>query len=284
MVSLDNTKNLKGGFSFESVTPTINEDFIDLEANTSAAANDLNNDLVPLTSTNEPNFKKIETTLAIILQILTLVLLEVGVFLLPKYCDAKGENCAGISGFDFAIYIHSGFWLIKLFFDRYYHYHHMKSRRYGYLEFYRNTRLIRSLPLYIISAGNSALVIIVKVLEKYCPVKCTAENLTPENFLQIFVSFEVVLLFPILLYFLKQTITFNKEQKSPDISKELDRPLFLPSQLKDIGFKDSSYISNILENQADMIRYLQERNELLSKKLYQMNEKQANISNVTNIN
>ena len=54
----------------------------------------------------------------------------------------------------------------------------------------------------------------------------------------------------------------------PDIENE--RPVFLPSQLKEIGYKDSSYISNILENQADMIRFLQERNEKLLEKVYQL--------------
>jgi hypothetical protein len=39
-------------------------------------------------------------------------------------------------------------------YDRFYHYHHMKSRRDGYLEFYRVTRVIRSLPLIIVSIGK----------------------------------------------------------------------------------------------------------------------------------
>jgi predicted P-loop ATPase/GTPase len=52
--------------------------------------------------------------------------------------------------------------------------------------------------------------------------------------------------------------------------KEIDRK-FLPSDLKDIGYKDSSYISKILENQADMIRYYQERDHELTKKLHEIN-------------
>lgn len=60
----------------------------------------------------------------------------------------------------------------------------------------------------------------------------------------------------------------------------MDRPVFLPSQLKDLGYKDSNYVSNVLENQADMIRYLQERNEKLTQKLFQVTEK----SNAANIN
>ena len=184
--------------------------------------------------------------------------------------------------------------------------------------------MVRSLPLTIISAGNSMLVVLIKILQNYCPVECTSDKLTPNNFLQIFVSLENILLLPIMIYYLskpknfivisylcfvnfyshsEQTISFNMAKKSPDINTELERPIFSPNQLKDIGFKvcqclfhliqfnfklnkiskDSNYVSNILEKQADMIRYLQERNEKLSRKLYQMNDK-TNISNVTNIN
>ena len=46
----------------------------------------------------------------------------------------------------------------------------------------------------------------------------------------------------------------------------------MPFQLNDIGYKDSSYLRNVLENQADMIRYLQERNKNLVRKLYTLKE------------
>ena len=74
------------------------------------------------------------------------------------------------------------------------------------------------------------------------------------------------------------TIKFNREKKSPDISTEIDRPIFVPAQLKDIGYKDSTYVSNILENQGDMIRYLQERNEKLSQKLYQLTNSRSSAN------
>lgn len=61
----------------------------------------------------------------------------------------------------------------------------------------------------------------------------------------------------------------------------MDRPVFVTSQLKDLGYKDSNYLNNVLENQADMIRYLQERNETLTQKLYQLSEKTgATTSNI----
>lgn len=260
MVSLE--ENTKGGFTFESTVG--NEDLIETVSNSN-----LISDTLPLTSPAEPNFRKIDTIPAILFQIFSVVLFEAGVFLLPYFCTSKNVD---FNSFDLLIYIHAGFWLLKLLFDRYYHFRHMASKRCGYLEFYRKTRLIRSLPLIIVSAGNSILVVLVKVLTTHCPKQCTFLKFTPVNFLQAYVTLETIILLPILLFYLKQTYTFNNESKTPDINKEIDRPNFMPFQLNDIGYKDSSYIKNVLENQADMIRYLQERNKNLVRKLYNLKD------------
>lgn len=65
--------------------------------------------------------------------------------------------------------------------------------------------------------------------------------------------------------------------KAPDISTETDRPLFLQTEFNDIGFKDTSYIKNVLESQADMIQYLQQRNTNLVKKLYNLRVTQPEL-------
>ena len=78
----------------------------------------------------------------------------------------------------------------------------MQMRRHGYLEFYRITRYVRALPLIIVSASNSLMLVLLKLLAKYCPDKCTSANLTPTNFLQIFVSVETAILLPSLIYYL----------------------------------------------------------------------------------
>jgi hypothetical protein len=182
-----------------------------------------------------------------------------------------------------ALFVHAGFWFLKLVFDRFYHYQHMKSRRLGYLEFYRSTRLLRYFPLMLISAGNSILIYLIKLMQKYCDNEneqiCSA-SLTQNNILQIYVSLECLLLLPVLIVYLIKTIQFNNSKKSPDISLELDRPIFDTARAKSVGAKDSTYLTNVLENQADMIRYLQERNKKLTLKLHGLTQ---NI-NTQNIN
>ena len=86
----------------------------------------------------------------------------------------------------------------------------MKSKRFGYLEFYRRSRFIRFLPLVVISIGNSLLLVLVKVLTTHCPVKCTQADLTPANFLQMFVSVEALVLLPILSVYLRKKRLFKK--------------------------------------------------------------------------
>jgi len=273
MVSLENTRNPKGGFTFENVISNQDE-----HLDVSYIVNQP--DTIPLTAESEPNYKKIKTTFAICLQIFTVVVLEIAVFVIPHICGSDNLDCPVFPAFDIVVFIHGGFWFIKLLFDRFYHFHHMKMRRHGYLEFYRLTRYIRYLPLLIVSASNSILVILIKIIDKYCPIKCTSSNLEPVNFLQIFISIETAILIPALIYYLVQTIRFNKAKKSPDINKEIDRSFYSPAQLKDVGYRDSSYLNSILENQADMIRYLQERNEKMSQKLLQITEKttESNIN------
>lgn len=274
MVSLENTRNAKGGFSFDTHTPIqtpINQDCIETITSTHT------NDQVPLTVETEPRFKQIPTTFAIVLQIFTLGAFEGSLFLIPYFCGNQNENCKEFADFDIITFIHALLWILMFIFHRYYHYRHMQSRRNGYLDFYRNTRLRRSLPLYLISAGNMVLIILIKMVIKYCPVKCTSIDLKPIHFLQIFVSFENILILSILINYLVITVKFNTSKKMPDISTEIDRPAYLENQLKDVGYKDSTYLSNILENNADMIRYLQERNLKLTQKLY-------NKSDIANIN
>ncbi len=96
-----------------------------------------------------------------------------------------------------------------LIFIRFYHKSHMRMRRHGYLKFYRITQLIRSLPLIIISAANSVLVVLIKITDKYCPEKCTSLNIKPNNILQIFTCTECAIMLPILIYYLGKAIYFD---------------------------------------------------------------------------
>lgn len=198
MVSLENTRNTKGGFSFEQITNS-NED-LNEQPQLSFSSGILDN--VPLTSETEPSFKQIKTTFLILLHLFISILFIVFAFIVPLVCGKDSIYCSIFESFDIILFIHALYWIIFYIFDRVYQYHHMKSRRNGYLEFYRSTRLVRSLPLVIISAGNAILIVLLRVFNKYCAVSCTDAKLTPLNFVQIFTSGEFALIFIVLVDYL----------------------------------------------------------------------------------
>ena len=53
------------------------------------------------------------------------------------------------------------------------------------------------------------LVILFKLIDKYCPKKCTPVDLQPQNLLQIFISLECAVLLPLLIYYLGKSIYFS---------------------------------------------------------------------------
>lgn len=149
MVSLENTRNTKGGFTFDQIVNS-NEDFIDQTQISFSNTNDS----IPLSSELEPSFKQIKTTFLIIAQLFLSILFISCLFLTPYLCDNNKDLCPVFEPIDILLFVHAIFWILFYVFDRVYHFHHMKSRRNGYLAFYRNTRLVRSLPLITISAGR----------------------------------------------------------------------------------------------------------------------------------
>ena len=46
------------------------------------------------------------------------MLIQIGVFLLPYYCDKNSIDCTGVGSFDMMLYTLGTFWLITFFFDR----------------------------------------------------------------------------------------------------------------------------------------------------------------------
>jgi|LakMenEpi03Aug12_release.lakeMendotaPanAssembly.Ray.scaffolds.fasta_scaffold3868179_1 hypothetical protein len=72
MVSLENSRNAKGGFSFGPTPTPINDEFAETISQYNNN-NNTNSDTLPLTTEIEPNFKQIGTIYVIIIQIITVV-------------------------------------------------------------------------------------------------------------------------------------------------------------------------------------------------------------------
>ena len=97
------------------MTPTINDDYAVDNISTVIAPSDT----APLTGDVEPNFKRIGTTFAICVQLLTVVLVEVAVFMIPRLCGRDEMSCTIFPGADIIVFVHAGTWILKFLFDRY---------------------------------------------------------------------------------------------------------------------------------------------------------------------
>ncbi|CAF1372631.1 unnamed protein product [Adineta ricciae] len=245
----------------------------------------------PLIDHLEPPYRPIKTTGFIILHILLTIAFITGIVLFPAIiCPDPLHNdtigrCNNHSGYNIALYIHAGGYIVSLAFDRLYHHYQDLSRRDGYLEFYRQTRNLRRTPLFIISIGNAILVALIELLGSYRDSLFHLNwKLYPWYFLVLLTSLEVLVILGALLWYLVLTLKFNKRRARPDATQEDLLSSFVTSQTaaNEIGFRDESYRENVLEKQADLIRYLRERNEQLGRLVLQHKQRvdfQQGISN-----
>lgn len=230
-----------------------------------------------LVASTEQTGRKINTTWLIFLEIFILIAVWVCSFLLPVLCAR--DKC-GTDPVALILYIVGGVWFLQLLFDRFYRNQHYRSRLYGYLSFYRRTRNIRRLPLTIASAGTACLLIVTQILSTKCePDNLKCGPLDKDGYMQIVVSISCAIQIILLIIYSIRTISFNSSGASPDVNQEEMVTSFLQtnSVSSDVGFRDGGLLDQVLERQADMIRYLKQHNEQLSKKILVLSEENQSL-------
>ncbi|XP_045210329.2 transmembrane protein 192-like [Mercenaria mercenaria] len=230
-----------------------------------------------LVVSTEQTGKTINTTWIIFVEIVLVLAVWVCAFILPVLCT--GDKC-GPEPVALILYIVGGVWFLQLIIDRYYRNQHYKNRLCGYLSFYRRTRNIRRLPLIIASAATACLLIVSQILAEKCgeeEVKCGP--LHKDGYIQIIVSFSCAIQIVLLIIYSIRTINFNKSGASPDVNQEEMVTSFLQTNSisSDVGFRDGGLLDQVLERQADMIRYLKQHNEQLSKKILVLSEENQTL-------
>ncbi|KAK3086055.1 hypothetical protein FSP39_012767 [Pinctada imbricata] len=210
---------------------------------------------------------KINTIWAVVVEILAFVGLEVCVFVIPTLCPHY-KSCNPSSD-SLVVYIYCGVWFGALLLDRYYRYQHNRSRLAGYLEFYRRTRNIRRLPFFINCIASTVLLIGIKLMDTKCGDNNENCGIVHKSLiLQIIISLDVAVTLAFLILYLVKTIQFNRSDVTPDVTRdELSSSFMHSSVSSEIGFRDESYSDQVLEKQADMIRYLKQHNAQLSKRI-----------------
>lgn len=221
-----------------------------------------------ISDSQEPKFKKIPTLPAAIVQLVLCLGQIVLVFVLPVLCDKKDDKCA-LNSFSLLIYTHGGHWAFFLVIDQYLHYHHHKSRLCGYLEFYLKTKNIRRAPFYILSAGNAILMIVIMILHDYCDNNHCKATLTKVDYLRGLITLESLVIMCLVAHYIINVVDFHKQQLPPDVLRnDITSSIMLTSSnAETIGCLDQDQMQEVLERQADMIRYLHEHTENLGRKI-----------------
>ncbi|XP_052805755.1 transmembrane protein 192-like [Mya arenaria] len=229
-----------------------------------------------LVMSTEQSGRTINTTWSILLEISLLIGVWVCVFILPKLCT--DEKC-GVSAYALELFLVAGVWFIQLAIDRYYRNQHYRSRLFGYLNFYRQTRNIRRLPLVVASAALSILLITTQIIMEKCVHQVKCGPLSREGYIQIVVSVSCALQIGLLVIYSIRTIQFNRSGASPDVNQEELMTSFLQTNSisSDIGFRDAGLLDQVLEKQADMIRYLRQHNEQLSRRILTLSEENESL-------
>ncbi|XP_069671714.1 transmembrane protein 192 isoform X2 [Periplaneta americana] len=151
---------------------------------------------------------------------------------------------------------------------------HHELRVNGYLEFYRQTHSHSRIPLCIVSLWNAVLLVLSTVFQHLYEdfrQQCTVSGFAkPVNYLCIIIAVETVLLTCTIILYIRRVVQFNSSKPPPDVLREEWMISFIQDSYSggEVGYRErGDHIHDLLEKQADLIRYLKDRNTKLSHKI-----------------
>jgi len=154
--------------------------------------------------------------------------------------------------------------------DQFLHHHHHKSRLQGYLDFYIRTKNIRRAPFYILSVGNAVLMIVVMILHDLCDGgKGCSHTFTKVDYLRGLITLESMVVVCLVVSYMYILRDHNTKALLPDVLREEFTSAVLPSVPHNgiVGSQGPDQLSEVMERQAEMIRYLHEHTESLCRKI-----------------
>lgn len=226
---------------------------------------------------NHPNsgFTPLQTIWIICLQASLMLLLGFMTFIFAFIVDVESMTC-GL--FFLVVYAHACLWVIFLILDNCLKWYHSRLRKEGYLEFYETCNKYAIVPIYITSSWN---VILGVRLALYSEMStnpysfCDKSQLTsPTNMVAFLMICENLMLLPVWTSYIIAVLEFNKSRRLPDT--DLDNR-WVPNVLREsisageVGYRERcEAVDNMLEKQADLIRYYKESNEQLNRRILEL--------------
>lgn len=220
-------------------------------------------------------YKTVDSVWATILSLAIEAILFAVVLQLRWYCQEK--RC-GVQAASIAVYLNCAVWLFTLIIHRYIRRQRDQLRRYGYAEFYHNTRTTSTVPSVVFSCGGVVLLIYLTALND---LNCSdlwnvcKTGIDAFGWIQIVISLEVLVAFPFLFVFLVHSLRFNMCRQTPDIFRESPLDQDNVSVRRDVGFRSQTIEEELLEKQSDAIAYLKLRCEDLTRTIFALTSVQS---------
>ncbi|XP_059472164.1 transmembrane protein 192 isoform X2 [Neocloeon triangulifer] len=267
MVSLARSpsRSAVGGFSFANEN-SINTDDDEIRI------------LQPVLGCEDEFFQPLGTVTCAVFQIIVCVLFSVLAIALVLAWPLERHAC---EPFYFMAYGQIFFWIFMMLTHFYIGSCHEKIRRAGYLDFVLDIRVLYAMPSHIVTLGNVAILLVSSIVHQVyglnLETKC--ENpaykfMTPVIYEAAVVLVQNIIMMPFLVSYMMRVMRFNRVQPPPDVQREewlasvIDDSVFKKGE---VGFRErTDQTALLLEQQADLIRYLKEHNAHLGQKLVQL--------------
>ncbi|XP_055678220.1 transmembrane protein 192 [Lutzomyia longipalpis] len=219
------------------------------------------------------NFRPLKTIPVFSFHLLVSALISiVGVGMAVVFPDNK--RC---EAYFLMLYLRVIFWFITLLFDHVIKYHHDKLRMNGFHDFHRATGVHKSVPLYLVSLWNTAIMAIQALMQHYYGddfgEHCIQSFFSPIVYVSVFTAVECGILAIIHGTYIARVMRFNRARPLPDAM----RGSF--EGCSSVGLTQrNADVAELLEKQADLISFLQDHNLRLNQRLMQMNSEVRTIT------
>ncbi|XP_066596438.1 transmembrane protein 192 [Prorops nasuta] len=230
--------------------------------------------LQPVLTSQEPdNFQKLNTVPIVALPMILGIALEVIGIIFISIWHEEESKC---NTYFIYLYLHCAYWLVVMGIDHIIKSKHHDLRICGYLDFYQSTYQHIRAPLFIASLWNTTYLLLAVILhhthkqdyEQYCR---SSEWFTPLNYIYFLTTLELIIIVPVYINYIKRVIKFNRLRSPPDVTREEWLTSFTQDSYAgtgEIGFQSrGSNLKELLEKQADLIRYLRDHNVKLSHRM-----------------
>ncbi|XP_031825663.1 transmembrane protein 192 isoform X2 [Nomia melanderi] len=226
-----------------------------------------------LSSQEEDEFKTLDTVPIVSVPLVFGVCLEIAGIIFVCVWPEERNKC---DTYFIYLYLHCAYWLIIMMTDHFVKAKHHNLRIYGYLDFYQSTYQHIRTPLFIASLWIVCYLMLAVILhhthkmnyEQYCRA---SEWFTPLNYIVFLTTLELLIIVPVYVNYIKRVLKFNKVRPPPDVTREEWLSSFTQDTYAgsgEVGYHHTgSNLEELLEKQADLIRYLRDHNVKLSHRM-----------------